>query len=159
MTIEKITIHKDSAITIDFSTIKEAPEGYDSIYEKTKFKSNRPAQKDFYDTLAKLKPSVIDMLEVDESDISRISIKGATFKQTKEGIMGVVLLVERAMNHSVTPIRIGTPHYIAESYTEDSDEENILTEECVLLLKQFRNEAQKYINGAEGAEDQISMDV
>lgn len=156
MTIEKITIHKDSVITIDFSTIKEAPEGEDPIYEKTKFKSNRPAHKDFYDTLAGLKPYVIEMLEIRESDINRVIVKGATFKQTKEGIMGVVLLVERAMNHSVTPVRMDTPHYIAESYTEDGDEENILTEECVLLLRQLRNEAQNYISGSV---DQISMDV
>lgn len=156
MSIEKITIHKDSAITVDVSIIKEAPEGDDPIYEKTKFKSNRSAQKEFYDALAELKPFTIDMLEIEESEVARISIKGATFTRTKEGILGVVLLVERAMNHSLTPIRMDTPHYIAESYSGEGDEENILNEECVAILTRLRDQAKAYVNGAV---DQISMEM
>lgn len=156
MDIEKITIHKDSSITIDFKTIREAPEGEDPIYESVKFKSNRKAHQAFYETLSALKPHAIDMLEVGEDEIVRISIKGATFKRTKEGILGVVILIERAMDHAETPIRISTPHYIAESYSEDGDESNILTEDCLIILKKLKGEAERYVAGFR---DQIEMDV
>jgi hypothetical protein len=156
MDIQKIVIHKDSAITIEFSKIVAAPEGDDPLYERVTFKSNRDAQQEFYNALAELRPHAIDMLEIDESEITRVQVKGATFKRTKEGIMGVAILCERAMNHSLTPLRIETPHYIAESYSEDGSEENILAEDCVAILTKLKKEAVEYVNGAT---DQIAMDI
>jgi hypothetical protein len=156
MDIEKITIHKDSSITVDFSKISEAPEGDDPIYEKVKFKSNRTAQHTFYEAFSELRPHAIDMLEIEETEVNRVVVKGASFKRTKEGIMGVVMLVERAMNHAETPLRIDTPHYISESYSEDGDEENILSPDCVIVLHKLKNEAAKY---AGGYADQTEMDL
>jgi hypothetical protein len=96
------------------------------------------------------------MLEIDEGEITRVTVKGASFKRTKEGIMGVVILIERAMNHTTTPLRIETPHYIAESYSEDGGEENILHEDCVVVLKKLKSEAVKYV---ERVADQIEADL
>jgi hypothetical protein len=156
MDIKKIVIHKDSSITVEFEKIVAAPEGDDPVYEKVTFKSNRTPQQKFYDALAEIKPFTIDMLEIDEGEITRVTVKGATFKRTKEGIMGVAILIERAMNHAKTPLRIETPHYIAESYSEDGDEENILNPDCVIVLSKLKKEATAYVNGAA---DQIEADL
>ena len=156
MDIQKIVIHKDSAITIEFNKIVAAPEGDDPLYERVTFKSNRDAQQAFYTALADLKPHALEMLEIDGQEMNRVTVKGATFKRTKEGIMGVVLLTERAMSHSLTPLRIDTPHYIAESYSGEGEEENILHEKCVAILTKLKKEAVAYVNGAA---DQIEADL
>jgi len=156
MDIEKIIIHKDDSITIHFNRIRAEPDGEDPIWEKYKFKSNRPAHAEFYKSLADLKPHAIEMLEINDGEIARVSVKGATFKRTKEGIMGVVMSIERTMNHTETPLKLETPHYIAESYSEDGDEQNILADDCVIVLKKLKAESVKYV---EGFSDQIEADL
>ena len=60
MRMEKIKVNKDKSLSFDFLIIlEEKPGDEKDIYLKTHFKSNRSAQKEFYESLAELKVMMI----------------------------------------------------------------------------------------------------
>jgi len=155
MEIEKIQIHTDDSITIVYSEIL-GTEGDKEVYTKTRLKTNRQLTQDVYNALANLKPAAIDMLELQESEIVRIKVKGIKFKHTKEKILGVVMSIERSMNNTDTPQKVDTPHYIAESYSGEGEEKNILNSDQIGAITLVKQKVAEFLKGAV---DQMNLEL
>jgi len=88
------------------------------------------------------------MIELPEKEEKRISVKGITFNRTKEGILGVVLHLERKLDYTDIPIVIKTPCNIEEPYSNNGGYAgNVLDPGCASFLYTLMEEAEKYVSG------------
>lgn len=155
MRMEKIKVNKDKSLSFDFLIIlEEKPGDEKDIYLKTHFKSNRSAQKEFYDSLAELKHYVVNMCELPSDDLRRIKVTGVTFTHTKANIMGAQILAERQLNHAEIGTDLVTPHRTAAPYNDDDADQELLTAECQTALQNLIEAAEDYLAGHK---DQIGL--
>ena len=124
---------------------KQSKHGYDEY----SFVCSDQARPEFYSAFTRLAQHVIEMCELPESYLSRITVKGVSYSWTGEPeVMGAVISSSMQLENSYQGLNINTPHKAADSYNDnDPDPMQVLSEECIDDLINLLEECQLYIDG------------
>ena len=109
-----------------------------------------PARPEFYQALEALNVFVLDMCELPENYLDRITVKGVSYSWGGENnTMGAVISAAMTLNESYQPLNLITPHKVSEMYCPDTpdDEKQLLSGDCVEALKKLIAECELYIKG------------
>ena len=119
-------------------------------WDEYSFTCSEDARPEFYKTLERLNVHVIEMCELPENYLSKITVRGVSFSYGGEAeVMGATISAAMALEHSYSNLNINTPHKASEMYNADSDpdEMQLLTEDCIEDLLSLQTECEAYING------------
>jgi len=147
MLIELVKVNNDKSIVVEGKFILEQREESEDQYLSIKIKSNRPAHSAFYESLAKLKPHILQMCEMPKDELNRITCTGASFTRTKkEDIFGAIITGKRRLQASEDQLAVNTPHRTETPY-QDGDKSPLLTQDCIEALQDLIVQAEMYVSG------------
>lgn len=103
---------------------------------------------EFKDALAALKTDVLNMCELPEDYLTRISVNGVSFSYGGDAeVMGATISASMSLRKSNVPLNLNTPHKPSEPYAESGDGADLLDDECVERLERLIEEAEEYVGG------------
>jgi hypothetical protein len=103
---------------------------------------------EFKGALAALAEDVIDICELPDEYLSRISVCGVSFSYGGEQeVMGATIIAQMRLTNSNGSLNLITAHKPSAPYAEGADKHNVLREECVQRLETLCQNAQEYVNG------------
>jgi len=109
--------------------------------------SNEP-KPEFQVALQALSEDVIFMCELPEDYKKRIMVAGVSFSYGSEAeIMGATIISQMSLKLSNVNLNLNTPHKPSEPYSEDGDQAQCLSDDCVTRLEELISEAEDYVNG------------
>ena len=120
------------------------------FWDEYQFTSSEDAMPDFYNALFALREHVVEMCELPDSYLDRITVKGVSYSYGgEEEVMGATISASMKLNKSNCDLNVNTPHKSSEPYAKDcpEDENQLLSYECVECLNALANECESYING------------
>lgn len=105
--------------------------------------------------IEKLCPFVIELCELPQDYLSRITVKSVSFSFGGDSeIMGVVITAAMKLKNSNTPLNLNTPHKPSEHYSSaGGDDSLLLPEKCVEILEALQEECAQYIDGVRAQPD------
>lgn len=119
-------------------------------WDEYQFTCSEEAMPTFYKALSDLNEHVIEMCELPESYIDRITVKGVSYSYGGENeTMGATISASMRLNNANCDLNINTPHKASEPYNEggQEDENQLLSGDCVDCLNVLAAECEEYING------------
>lgn len=143
MRIRKVKITKYDQISIVF---EDGPDNRDE-YSLTCRDKARP---EFYEALDALREHVIEMCELPEEYLDRITVKGVTFSYGGEfETMGATISASMELENSYQDLNINTPHKASAMYcpTTPDDPNQLLSGDCIEALEALQYECEAYIKG------------
>jgi len=142
MVINKIS-YKNEIMEVHYSVLKKGgKEDYFTI------RSGDQPLPSFRNLLMKLRPTVIDMMELPNNDeeVKRITINQVSFDYSgDDNVMGAVISAKRKLNYSGTNMALNTPHKFAKKAKGASS--SVFNKAVIDLLEDLQDEAEKYVNG------------
>ena len=102
-----------------------------------------------YACLLNLCPHVIEMCELPEGYLDKITVSGVSFSYGGEReVMGACLIATMKLDNSNCDLNLVTPHKASESYSEGpADEKQLLSDKCIEALEDIIAECDAYIQG------------
>jgi hypothetical protein len=143
MRIRKVKITKYNQVFIMYG---DGPGNFDE-YSLTCREKARP---EFYQALEDLREHVIEMCELPDSYLDRISVRGVSYSYGgEEDVMGATISASMRLDNSYQALNINTPHKASAMYNPDTpdDEMQLLSEDCIEVLSELQYECEKYIKG------------
>jgi len=143
MRIRKVKVTKYNQVSMVY---EQGPHNGDEY----SFTCSEKARPEFYKALAAMAEFVLDMCELPESYLERISIRGVSYSYGGENeTMGAVISASMKLEESYQPLNLVTPHKASEMYCPDTpeDEKQLLSGDCVEALLELRAECEKYVQG------------
>ena len=143
MRIKKVKVTKFNQVHM----IYENGPGNRDEYGFTRFDRARP---EFYKAMEAMKIHVLDMCELPEDYLERITIRGVSYSYGGENeTMGATISAAMTLENSYPALNLLTPHKASEMYCPDTpdDDKQLLSGECVEALLELRVECEKYIQG------------
>lgn len=143
MRIRKVKITKYNQILIMY---EDGPSNGDE-YSLTCREKARP---EFYTALKDLAQDVIEMCELPDVYLEKITVHGVSYSYGGEaGVMGATIVASMKLEESYQDLNIITPHKASAMYCPDTpdDEKQLLTGDCIDRLEALRNECEAYIRG------------
>ena len=139
MQIKKVKITGEEKIRIEF------------LQDEDEFSlvcSDNPAPS-FFEALKGLVKYVVEMCELPDDYLDRISVKGVTFSYSgKEETMGATIIAQMKLFRSNVNLNLNTPHKTEGSYSgTEADLKQLLPEGCVEALGDVIEAAADYIEG------------
>lgn len=146
MDIHEVKLLKNNKVKIKFSFISRT-DGDKNFASRGSITCDEPVHQDFYDLLAELNGHAVKFLEFDEKEKARLTVTGAKFTETADGITGAQIYATRKLSHSDILQEVITPHKTEMPYNEDSEEQEneVLGSLCVGILGDLQIEAEKYL--------------
>jgi hypothetical protein len=117
--------------------------------DEYQFICSDPARPEFHEAFKKLAPHVIDMCELPDNYLDRITVKSVSFSYggDKE-VMGATISGSMELHYSNSGLNLNTPHKACDSYNDGpADENQLLSSDCVKALNELCKECELYING------------
>lgn len=146
MRIRKVKITKENKVSMVYE--KQTRNGGWDEYSLTCSEEARP---EFYQSIEKLAPHVIEMCELPKAYLERIKVRGVSFSWSgeKERVMGATISAAMELKDSHPNLNINTPHKAEAMYNENTpdDEKQLLSSDCVDVLEYLQTECRAYING------------
>ena len=143
MRIKKVKITKYNQISIVY---EDGPDNFDE-YSLTCREQARP---EFYAAMEALAEHVIDMCELPESYLDRITVRGVSYSYGGEAeVMGAVISASMKLENSYQPLNLTTPHKASAMYNPETpdDDMQLLTGDCIDALETLQAECISYIEG------------
>jgi len=143
MRIKKVKITKYDQVSMIY-------ENGPSNLDEYSFTCREKARPEFYKALSAMAEFVLDMCELPESYLERISIRGVSYSYGGENeTMGAVISASMKLEESYQALNLVTPHKASEMYCPDTpdDDKQLLSGDCVEALLELRTECEKYIQG------------
>ena len=126
---------------------------YEQGANEYSMKCNEMPRAEFIQALIDLQEEVIEMCELPESYLERITVKSVSLNYGgKKETMGATITASMELFNSNAPLNLNTPNKPVEPYAEgDYDDETLekmcLTEDCVEKINTLINEANLYVDG------------
>ena len=143
---------KAGKMTIEYAMIQT--EGADDI--KITLNSFDEPLPELVEDMDKLIPHVETICELPEGYCKKAEIRGVSFSHTND-IMGAVITALIPLDSANSPVVINTPHLPEEPYSEG--EAPTLPRECVNILKDLMDDAERYIQGERKPEAQTKLNL
>lgn len=143
--IKKIKFTPTEKISIQYEKRNEKVPSWDE-YSMTCSDLPRPQLRN---AMQNLKPYVIEMCELPEGYLNRITVTGVSFSYGGEReVMGATITSQMKLSLSNCDLNLNTPHKASEPYSDyEADPKQLLSYECVVALDELCDEVVKYING------------
>lgn len=142
--LKKVKVTKENKIMMIYE--KQSKTG---MYDEYQFSCSEQARPEFYKALQELAPHVIEMCELPDDYLPRITVKSVSFSYggDKE-VMGATISSAMKLNDSYCDLNLNTPHKASDSYSEGpADEMQLLSDDCIDALVLLQKEAKLYIGG------------
>lgn len=165
MRIRKVKITKYNQIHM----IYDAGLGNCDEYQFTCRDKARP---EFYASLAAMAKHVIEMCELPDDYLGRITVRGVSYSYGgKNDTMGATITAAMELEDSYQALNLVTPHKASAMYNPETpdDEKQLLTGDCIDALEHLMAECLLYIEGeraqgslfpaVEGATVEITKDT
>jgi hypothetical protein len=108
------------------------------------------ARPEFYEAMTALAEHVIEMCELPDDYLERITVRGVSFSYGGENnTMGAVISASMELKESYQPLNLTTPHKASAMYNPGTpdDEKQLLTGDCIDALEALQKECEAYIKG------------
>jgi hypothetical protein len=149
MRFNKIRLTKEGKVNLEYE-VKNSKGGWDQF----SFSCSDEPKPEFKVALANMADDVIEMAELDEKYLERITVRGVSFSYGGEGeVMGAVIMAQMSLKKSNVPLNLNTPHKPSEPYSEGADKSQVLSTECVERLEALIGEAEEYVHGVRAQGD------
>ena len=144
MRIKKVKITTENKIQMTYEQ-KTRMGGWDEY----SFTCSEKARPEFYDVMGGVAPHVIEMCELPESYLERITVRGVSFSYGGPGeVMGATISAAMKLDKSYQALNINTPHKASEMYNDGPvDEMQLLSDDCIKALEALQEECKAYISG------------
>lgn len=144
MRIKKVKITNEKKISMVYE--KETRAGG---WDEYSFTCSEEAKPEFYNSMNSLKEHVIEMCELPDSYIGKITVKGVSFSYAGEKeVMGATISASMDLQKSYPNLNLNTPHKASDSYSDaPPDDMQILTSECIQALLELQKQCVSYIEG------------
>lgn len=120
-------------------------------YDEYSMQCSDQARPEFYNAMTALNKHVVDMCELPDSYLDRITTKSVSFSYGgDEQVMGATISASMKLENSPAGLNLNTPHKACDSYNPEQPVEDpalLLSEKCVDDLDTLMDEAELYING------------
>jgi len=143
MRIKKVKITKYSRIHM----IYDSGPGNRDEFGFTCFDKARP---EFYKAMEAMKVHVLDMCELPEDYLERITIRGVSYSYGGENdTMGATISAAMSLENSYPALNLLTPHKASAMYSPNTpdDVKQLLTGDCIEALLALQAECIKCIEG------------
>lgn len=143
MRIRKVKITKYNQISMVY-------EQGSSNQDEYSFTCSEKARPEFYTALANMAEFVLDMCELPESYLERITIRGVSYSYGGDNdTMGAVISASMNLEESYQALNLVTPHKASAMYCPDTpdDEKQLLSGDCIEALKALIIECEAYVKG------------
>ena len=114
------------------------------------FTCSEKARPEFYKAMSALAEHVIEMCELPESYLGRITVRGVSYSYGGEAeVMGAVISASMELKESYQPLNLTTPHKASAMYNPETpdDEMQLLTGDCIEALEALQQECEAYVRG------------
>ena len=144
MRFKKIKVTAEKKIFIVYE--RQMQSGNYDEYALTCSEEARPG---FYTAMQALAPHVVDMCELPQDYLERITVRGVSFSYGgADEVMGATISAGMKLNYSYSSLNLNTPHKASGSYSKnDPDKMQLLSADCVKALNNLCGEAKLYLNG------------
>lgn len=144
MRIKKVKVNKAGKIIMEWEQQAKSGSGWDEY----SFCCSEDARPEFHDALKVLAQDVIEMCELPDNYLEKITVKGVSFSWSQD-IMGAVIVASMKLDKSHQSLNLNTPHKASEMYNPDTpeDEKQLLSSECYERLEVLLQESELYIQG------------
>jgi hypothetical protein len=142
--IKKVKVTKEKRILIMYE--KKGKNGWWDEYSLTCSEDARP---EFHQTLRDLRTHVLDMCELPENYLDRLTVRGVSFSYGGEAeVMGATISASMELYESNQGLNINTPHKAEDSYCDaPADPKQLLDAKCIKCLDRLMEESELYIQG------------
>lgn len=155
--ITKVKLSKESKVHIEYRVERTVEEVTD--YDMFTLDCIDKPIPQFNLAMMELRKHVLEICEMpaDDLEVMKIMVKGVSFSYSGvDDVMGATIIAIKKLNKSNTPLMINTPHKFAEPHSENQGAEMCLTEECIEVLEELINQAEKYLDGERA---QLKLDL
>jgi len=145
MRIKKAKITKEKRILLMYE--QKGKNGWWDEYSMTCSEEPRP---EFHQALRDLRTHVLDMCELPETYLDKITVRGVSYSYGGEDdTMGATISASMKLEYSYQALNLVTPHKASAMYCPDTpeDEKQLLTGDCIEALRDLQTECEKYIQG------------
>jgi len=145
MRIKKVKITNENKISMSYD--QETKLGG---WDEYSFTCSDTARPEFYTAVKEVAPHVIEMCELPENYLDRITVRGVSFSYGGAAeVMGATISAAMKLDLSHQALNLNTPHKASEMYNEDTpaDEKQLLSDECIDALNNLQEECKAYISG------------
>jgi len=109
---------------------------------------------DFYQAMNALAADVVEICELPESYVERITMRGVSISHSGDAeVMGATITAQMRLEHSNVPLNLNTPHKIEEPYGDNVDHNALLPGNCAMHLYLLFEQARKYVDGDRPQQD------
>lgn len=143
MRIRKVKITKYNQIHM----VYDAGPGNGDEYQFTCRDKARP---EFYSALEAMAEHVIDMCELPDNYLDKITVRGVSYSWGGENeTMGATITAAMELEKSYQALNLVTPHKASAMYNPETpdDEKQLLTGDCIDALEHLMAECLLYIEG------------
>lgn len=118
-------------------------------WDEYSFTCSEEARPEFYNAMNGLAVHVIEMCELPQDYLSKITVKGVSFSYGGDAeVMGATISASMSLENSYSNLNLNTPHKASEMYSDSPpDEMQLLSDKCVENLETLQKECETYING------------
>lgn len=100
---------------------------------------------DFLSALDEFRPTVLELLELDEDYGSGLRVQSLSINEEKDGRIGCVVTSLKTLDAAHSPLVLNTPH-LRERVDETTDR-GFLSDEMMTAIARVEREAEAYVNG------------
>lgn len=145
----KIKVAKsDKTETIKIRIEYEVKNASKNEWDEMVLTSSDEAKESFHEALQALSIDVVEMCELPEDYKERVIVRSVSFSYGgKNDTMGATITATMKLLRSNVPLNINTPHKIEEFYSDEGDEAQLLSEDCVHRLYELGYQAELFMKG------------
>jgi hypothetical protein len=144
--IKKVKVTKEQKIMM----VYEMRNKKGIFADEYSFTCSEEARPEFYAALKDMAQDVLEMCELPENYMDRITVRGVSFSYGGENdTLGATISAAMELKNSYPNLNINTPHKAAEMYCPDTpdDEMQLLSGDCFERLEILLKECEKYVKG------------
>lgn len=144
MRIKKVKITNEKKVSMVYE--KQSKTG---VWDEYSFTCSEDARPEFHQAMNKLALHVIEMCELPDTYLTKITVCGVSFSYAGEKqVMGATISAQMSLDYSYQNLNLNTPHKASDSYSDNPpDEMQILSSQCISDLRSLQEECVAYING------------
>lgn len=145
--ITKIKLGKDSKVHIEYKVPRTTESGQD-FDQFTLDCVDKPLPA-LELAMLNLRKHVLEICEmpVDDTEVMKVKVRGVSFSYSGDDVMGATITASKTLVKSNAPLMINTPHKFDQPHNENQGTEMCLSDDCVNVLVELLEQAEKYLDG------------
>lgn len=146
--ITKLKLGKDSKVHIEYQVPRTVESGQ-AFDEFTLNCVDKPLPA-LELAMLNLRKHVLEICEmpVDDTEVMKVKVKGVSFSYSGDNdVMGATITASKTLAKSNSPLIINTPHKFDQPHNENQGTEMCLSDDCVNVLEELLEQAEKYLDG------------